>query len=294
MSGPTTTLSTLRRDRITASRIPAVLGISPYQTRSSLMREMVREHFGEPTEFTGNPATDYGTEHEADVIAEYEMLIGVPVSRTFGDQGTIVHPKYDFLAATPDAMTDEKIVECKAPWRSHYTSIAERPDYEAQIRLQMEVTGLKAGDLAIWHVDRPLIVDPVKHDPKWLKSVLPTIESFMAEYRETIGDPELAAKHRAPLVDERHDGPWAEAATEWLDLDYTVKLYEARRAAAAERIKALSPDKPARGAGVNFMRYKRRGAVDYRQLLADLKIQADLERYRKSAIAVTAIARVGE
>lgn len=290
----TTTLSTLRTDRITASRIPAVLGISPYQTRSALMREMVREHFGDPKEFTGNPATDYGTEHEADVIAEYEMLIGAPVTRTFGDQGTIVHPKHDFLAATPDAMTDEKIVECKAPWRSRYTSVAERPDYEVQIRLQMEVTGFKAGDLAIWHVDRPLIIDPVKHDPRWLKSVLPTIESFMAEFHETIGNPELAAKHREPLVDVRTDAPWVEAATEWLDLDYMVKLYEDRRTAIAERLKALSPDKPARGAGVNFMRYSRRGAVDYRRLLADLKIQADLEHYRKPAIAVTAIARVGE
>ena len=53
------TLSPLRRDRITASRLPALLGISSYTIPAALMRQMVREHFSDPDEFTGNVALDW-------------------------------------------------------------------------------------------------------------------------------------------------------------------------------------------------------------------------------------------
>ena len=45
--------SPLRKDLITASRLPVVLGLSPYLTPNALMRQMVREHFGDPDEFVG-------------------------------------------------------------------------------------------------------------------------------------------------------------------------------------------------------------------------------------------------
>lgn len=143
------TLSPLRTDRITASRLPAVLDISPHLTARQLLREMVREHFGDEKEFTGNPATEWGQAHEAEIIAEYELTRGILVQHTGAAQRTVVHPRIDYLAATPDGVTKDRVIEGKAPWKARYTSLAERPDYEAQARLQMECTGLRHADVAI-------------------------------------------------------------------------------------------------------------------------------------------------
>lgn len=289
----TSTLSPLRIDRITASRLPALLGLSPYTTPVALMREMVREHFGDKPEFTGNFVTDWGHQHEAEAIAEYELTRGVQVQRSGTGQQTLVHPDLNFLAATPDGVTSDRVLECKAPWRSLYTSIAERPDYASQMRLQMEVTGLHTADLAIWRQNQPLLVDTIHRTLGWLDSVLPAVTKFLDEYRKVITDPDKAAVHREPLKDVRTDPEWAEAAVEWLEVDFLIAQLTKAREAAASRITDLSPVKPARGAGVDLLRFDRKGNVQYPRVLADLGAAVDLESYRAASSTVTSVRRIG-
>jgi predicted phage-related endonuclease len=57
-----------RVGKITASRVGAILGNSPYKTRDDVMREMVREALGAELEFTGNVATEYGTANEINAM----------------------------------------------------------------------------------------------------------------------------------------------------------------------------------------------------------------------------------
>ena len=61
-----------RKGKITGSRIAGILGVSPFQTPDSVMREMVREWHGLPPEFTGNIATRWGEDHEDDARRSYE------------------------------------------------------------------------------------------------------------------------------------------------------------------------------------------------------------------------------
>lgn len=289
----TSILSPLRIDRITASRLPVVLGISPYTSPAGLMREMVREHFGDESEFTGNIATDWGNEHEADVVAEYELTRGIQVHRSGAGQETWVHPELDFLAATPDGVTADRVVECKAPWRGLYTSIAERPDYAAQLQLQMEVTGLSKADLVIWRRGQPLTVDTLEHDPDWIGVVLPKVTKFLGEYAEVLADPDKVAAHREPPKDVRTDAEWAVQAREWLEVDYLVKQLTTAREAAAAKLFALAPDKPARGGGIDLLRFERKGTVQYPRVLADLHVAVDLDAYRGAPSQVTSIRRIG-
>jgi len=270
-----------------------VLGISPYTTPAALMREMVRDHFGDEQEFTGNFVTNWGNEHEAEVVAEYELTRGVQVYRSGTGQQTLVHPELDFLAATPDGVTADRVVECKAPWRSLYTSITERPDYAAQLQLQMEVTGLSTADLVIWRRGQPLTVDTIHRDLDWLEGVLPAIGKFLGEYAEVLADPEKSAPHREPLRDVRTDPEWIAQATEWLELDYLLKQLTTAREVAAGKLAALSPDKPARGAGVDLLRFDRRGNVQYPKVLADLGATVDLKAYRGKTSTITSVRRIG-
>lgn len=290
----TATLSPIRVGKVTASRLPAVLGLSPYTTRSALMRSMVREYFGDTPEFVDNPATRWGKRFEAQVAAEYELTTGVALSATGQRQQTRVHPVHAWLAATPDGLTADRVVELKAPWKARWTSLADRPDHEAQLRLQMEVTGRRLGDLVVWRPDQPLSIETVTHDPDWLPGVLPAAQAFITEFWEVVADPALADPHRQPLKDVRTDDEWSAAAIEWLELDYLIEQLSGRRDAAAEILKELAPDKSARGAGVDLLRYRRRGAINHRKALADVGATVDLDAYRGPGTQVVSIRRIGE
>jgi putative phage-type endonuclease len=288
------TLSPLRRDRITASRLPAVLGLSPFMTPAGLMRQMVREHFGDPDEFADNPAIEWGRRHEDEVVAEYELARGVLADCIGDGQVTLLHPDLHYFAATPDGILPDRVLEVKAPWRSLYTSIDQRPDYYAQLQLQMACAEVPMADLVIWRPNEPLVVDTIEVDPKWLEDRLPVVEDFLADYRAVLADPERYTPHREPLRDVRNDGVWVEAATEWLELDHLVRRLTEARDAAANHLAALSPDKPARGGGIDLLRFERKGSVPYAKVLKDLNPTVDLDQFRGASTTVVTVRRVGD
>ena len=133
----------------------------------------------------------------------------------------------------------------------------------------------------------------VERDPTWLAGVLPAVEKFLADYRAVLADPERHTPHREPLRDQRTDPEWAAAAAAWMELDYLIRQLEVSRDKAAATLGALSPDKSARGFGIDLLRYERRGAVQYKQVLGDLKVTVDLEKYRGKSADVTTIRRIG-
>lgn len=282
-----TDLSPLRVGRITGSRIAPVLGLSPYATRADVLREMVRQHHGAPDEFDGNVATDYGNEHEDDALAAYEQINGV---MTHGGQEFVIHPKHDFLAVTPDGYVDDNgLVECKCPYRATYTHISERPDYEAQIRLQLECTGREWGDFVVWR-ESGTQVSRVTHDPDWLPSILPVLQGFMEEYLEIISSDDLAAPYLEPLQDQRTDADWAQAARQYLELSAEADRAKERAEQARQELLALT-DKPASGAGVQVIRAERKGGVDYSRLFREEQIDVDFEAYRKPGSVVWSVRR---
>ena len=277
----TTTLSPWRADIITGSRLPAILGLSPYNTRDAVLREMVRDYFGDPVEFTGNIATEWGTEHEGDAIAEYEMTRGVSVHKAGSKQQIILHPELSFLGYTPDGLIGEDgLAEAKCPYRSKYTDISQRPDYEVQIRLGLECTGRKWGDFIVWRPEG-IVVSRVDHDPNWFPTVLGQIGEFMAQYRATIADPKLAEPYREPLVDHRTDEAWQIAAMDFLECQAATKAAKTLEdQARAELIRLAGKKKSTRGFGVLLTRSDPQGSIAYKDALAKLQPDADLEAFR--------------
>ena len=278
-------LSPLRKSRITGSRIASVLGLSPYSTRESTLREMVRQYFDAAPEFEGNPATEYGNEHEDDALAAYEQVRGL---MTHGGQEFVIHSQYDFLAATPDGYVDDNgLVECKCPWKATYTHIDERPDYEAQIRLQLECTQREWADLVIWRPEGTAI-SRVEHDPEWLPSILPILVDFIEHYGYVIASPELSAPHLEPLKDQRTDAEWIAASQMYLEAAAEADRAKERAEAARQELLALT-DKPAAGYGVQVIRSERKGGVDYSRLFREEEI--DVEPYRKPGSVVWSVRR---
>lgn len=263
---------------ITASKVGGILGLSPYQSRSDVLRNVVRDRLGAEREFKGNLLTAYGLEHELDAITDYERLHGV---LTHSYQAGFVHPDWPWISATPDALLgDDELIECKCPpERARYTHVDQRPDYEVQIRTQLECTGRKRGHLVVW---KPwgISVSTVEHDPLWLPSVLPAFAAFEDEVAAIVADPELAAPFLAPLVDERTDEEWQGAATAYLDAQTELQAAERAVVDARKEVLHLAGGKASKGAGVAVSVSKRRGRADYAKALANLAPAADLDQYR--------------
>lgn len=264
-----------RAGRITGSRVAGILGLSPYATRVSVMRDMVRQYLGLPDLFTGNEATRYGEAHEPDALAAYERKTG---QFTYGGGELIIHPEHDFLAVTPDGLVgDDGIVEAKAPYRATYRHHSERMDYCAQMQLQMACAGRQWCDFVVWYSDDDAPISRLDYDPGWLPSVLPVLEQFMADYREIIADHARCEEMAGSI--ERDDTEWAEAARQWLHVKALADDYAALEKQAKAALEALAPG-GASGAGVQLTRVERAGSIAYAKALKELAPDADLEPYR--------------
>ena len=246
----TVNLSALRVGRITGSRVAKVLDLSPYGDRASVLREMVRERLAAPSEFAGNVATEWGLEHEAAATAEYERYRGVMV---YADQAFAVHRTLDYLGCTPDGLVgDTGMVQVKCPYRGAYTGIEDRPDYYAQVQLELEVLDREWSDFCVW---RPtgLAVSRVGRDPAWLPDNQQALDAFIAEYEDAVYDVD---KHRlflddAETIPVRDDFEWQLASLEWLEDRAAHERTKAAKEAARLRLIELAAGQDARGAGVS-------------------------------------------
>lgn len=266
-----------RDGRITGSRVGAILGLSKYRTRADVMREMVRQTLGAAPEFTGNEATRYGEEHEADAINAYEQRYGALVEPC----GLIVHPLHDWLAASPDGLVgDHGMIECKCPMRAQYTTPSA--EYVAQMQLQMECAGRDWCDFVIWRQGEPIITERVMRDPDWLTSNVEALSNFMLEYDEATASKEAAAPYLSDK--ERDDAEWREAANHYITVArLAAGAKETEEKARAALIK-LAPQ-GAKGCGVAVVKVERSGTIRYADALKSMLPDVDLSPWRgKSSI----------
>lgn len=280
-----THLSPERAGRITGSRVAAVLGVDPYKSADDVLREMVRQHFGEPDEFQPNPATEWGIEHEPEAVYWYEETTGNLVDKHTAHQEFVGHPQDPRLGVTPDGLVGPGgIVEVKCPLWASYSSIRDTPHYEAQIQLQLECTGRAWCDFVIW---RPSggIVERVDRNPWWLESHCDAIERFINLYRATVAEAaDVGGEHPLlmPLVDERTDREWVEASARWLDAIAAVATAERAAEEARDRLVDLAGGQKTRGAGALVQVVESRGSVDYKAIVAKHGPDGlDVEAFRK-------------
>lgn len=261
-----------RVGKITASRVGAILGLSKYRTAADVLRDMVREHFGASREFVGNEATEYGQAHEADALSAYEQRYAVMVEPC----GLILHPQYDFLAASPDGLVGEHgLVECKCPYRARYT--APSAEYVAQMQLQMLCTDRDWCDFVIWREGDPIIVERVMRDPDWLTGNVEALSNFMLEYDEAISSKEAAAPYLADK--ERDDDEWREAVIAWRNVQAAAVSIAETEKAARERLIALAPQ-GAKGCGVQVVKVERTGTIRYADAIKSMLPDVDLSPWR--------------
>lgn len=275
-----------RKGRVTGSRVGAILGGNPYQSRQDVLREMVREWYGVEREFSGNAATRYGTKHEDDARRAYEFETGNDVELV----GLVVHPEVEWLAASPDGLIgDLGAVEFKCPYRGLHCEIASH--YYHQMQLVMACTQTEWCDFYEWTPD-DTYHERVPRDPDWLERVMPDLEAFMVEFRRLISDRAAAGPYLADSVIARTDPVWQESVARWKQADAALKAAQEVEKSAKDDLIALADGMSSEGSGVRVIRTERKGAVDYKAIpqLADV----NLDEFRKPPTEYFTVRRLKE
>lgn len=274
-----------RKGRITGSRVGAALGLSPWKTPDEVIREMVREYHGAPSEFLGSVATDHGNNNENRALLAFMRESGLGVEKCgFFEYG-------DRMGASPDGLTsDGGVLELKVPFSlrngGEFKPLEAQPHYFAQIQLELISTGRKhawfaqyiapKGDpLSYDYVEEKIKIERVEFEPNWIDENLEKISLFYEILLSELDNP----AHLEPLRTQI-DTPEAGMLISELD------IVRARQKADAEMEKkiiaqlvGLAGEKNAAIHGRLLTQVIRVGAVDYKAV-PELN-GVDLEKYRK-------------
>lgn len=259
-----------RKGRITGSRIGAILGLSPWQTRDDVLRAMVREHHGAASEFTGNIATNYGHANEATARMTFEMSTGLDV------QETGFHTYEDWTGASPDGLIgDDAVLEIKCPFKGIRKALSDQPHYIAQLQWEMLCTGRKKAYFYQWQPDDDTL-NIVHRDQAWLDYALPEARQFYAFYLSELDNPD----HLAPLRVELNTQEACLLVQEYDEMKDARDRADERMKEIMGRLVDMTGGKDALVDGRRLTKVEKAGAVSYAQVVKKHCAGVDLEPYR--------------
>lgn len=265
-----------RKGRITGSMVGAILGLDINTSRDEAMRRMVRAYQGLPSEFTGNIATQWGTNHETEAREDFEYDQEMTVEpATF-----VVHPTLPWLGASPDGyLSFDALIEIKCPFGLRdklkpvpFKTIEQQPHYYAQMQIQMLVTGRELCYFWQW-TPNDYDLTLVKFDPAWIVENLPKLEAFYQEFLkacEEVSEEKLVIDN--PILRQK--------LAEYDDLAKEIEAAEARRKAILDQLVFESAGQDAVICGRKLTKVERAGSVSYATVVKEHLPSLDLEKYR--------------
>jgi putative phage-type endonuclease len=269
-----------RKAMITGSRVGAILGLSPFQTRDDVMRSMVRDYLGAPSEQEDSPALTWGIINEDTAKALLELL----TERKIKDCG--FYKFNDYIGASPDGLIgDDIVVEIKCPYflrnedKPEFKSIHEMPHYYAQVQIEMLSTNRKRCLFFQWtpYSNKQEIIH---YDNDWITSNIPKLEQFRKVFLEEIQQPNCQKHLEDKEIHVTDDY--------LLELAKRYELAKARQKKAATEMKELKEqliEVSKAGKTTIFNDTKvyqatRKGSVNYDAILNDYGVEVDKEKYR--------------
>lgn len=163
-----------RRQLITATDIPIILGLSPYKSESTLAQEKL----GQIAESEPSLLMSIGQALEPVIAAEYARLNDVQLTRY---RGLVTHPRIGWAGASPDYRRKRQryLVELKDTRSRRWPTDGVPQDVEAQVRWQLGVTGFPIADVAAlkWGTVETVTIE---HDPALFEQLVTIAEDFRA------------------------------------------------------------------------------------------------------------------
>jgi putative phage-type endonuclease len=270
-----------RKGRITGSNVGAILGLSPFMKREDVMRNMVREYHNYPSEFTNNPATNYGTYNEPNALADYELKFDKKVELTG------FHEYEDWLGASPDGLIDtDGLIEIKCPYGQRdknppeFKSIDYQTHYWLQIQIQLLVTGRKWCHFYQWSA-HGYMLETVWFNDFAIEEYLPKLEEFYEEY---FIERELPKAQK--YLDEKRQQVRCEGQVDrYLMIAKQIKELEAEKKRLLDEIVKLADGKDSEINGHKLTKVTKAGSISYPKAVKELLPDVDLTDYTGDPIS---------
>lgn len=133
--------------------------------------------------FEGNEATMWGEANEPVAIADYQQATGLNVQQV----GFVRHRDIEWLGGSPDALTDNRLIEIKCPFSQEvYETVP--PYYMAQVQGLLEITEKPIGDLCVWTPSAIRVFTIQRSGEYWLW-MYPRLAEFWAYVQANVEPP---------------------------------------------------------------------------------------------------------
>jgi putative phage-type endonuclease len=271
---------TARKGRVTGSAVGAILDVDPNATRADIMRRMVRQYHGAPSEWNGNIATQWGTIHEGEALEDLQAHLGKEiVPATF-----VTHPDMNWLGASPDGYVDDDfLVEIKCPFGLRdkeapveFKSVEDQPHYYAQMQVQMFCTGRSKCYFWQW-TPKDALLTLVEYNPDFIAEALPKLREFYMEFLEACDNPSDYLEEPRVTIDT----PRAlQMVAEYDDLTDAIAKAEERKKELLESMVEMSKGKNAIFGSRKLTKTEKKGSISYAQAIKVLAPGANLEPWR--------------
>lgn len=254
-----------RKNKITASIAPIIMGDSHYRKKQQLWREMMDI---DPPQFQ-NEAMKRGN--------ELEPLIRRNISFTFGTEfipKVFQSSKYEWLGCSVDGFSEETnmIIEIKTCGREDFdlAKMGKVPKkYKAQIQTILAVCNAKCLTYVAYHNDTTFSFQ-VDYDHAYIDDMIPKLKAFW-DSLQNFEQPE--GKH---ITNEEE--VWINHTNLWKNLQIQKKELLMQEEILRSALLSMSGGKNMKGNGLKITGIKRKGAITYSDIIELQGI--DLEKYR--------------
>ena len=170
------TVSQNKATCISARDVGVILGISPFDTRMTLLLEkchLKQKH----KPFTESMKRGVYLEKEA--LQEFSNMKGIPY-HDIACPGFNRHPLFTYIGGVPDGIYDDYLIEIKCPSKFCYS---DKPPqfYNAQMQVYMQIFDLQYGYYVEYIKGENLNIIEIERDDTWWIWVLPLIKTFWDE-----------------------------------------------------------------------------------------------------------------
>lgn len=256
--------------RVTTSLVPAILDVSPYQSREDALRQMVRQHHGAPSEFVPNAASEYTARNTDTAVASLEMEHDLEIHKCF------VHEFEDWAASSSqyETATGEPVI-LRVPFRGGVKPLVQLPHIYARAQFEMMVRD-KGSALVYQWTPEGSHLDIVQRDEYWRATALPEIRQWHAFALSDADNPD----HLAPLRIELNTQEACLLAQEYDEMKDARDRADERMKEIVARLVDMTGGKDALVDGRKLTRVEKAGAVSYAQVVKKHCAAVDLEPYR--------------
>ena len=262
--------------------------MSPWQTPESILRQMVRAYHGAPSEFTGNPAVEWGTKHERQAMLCFMRKTGLHVE----DVGFL--PYGDYLGASPDGLINDgdlrAVLEIKVPFGcrdgKEFKSIHKQPHYFAQLQMEMLCSERRVAYFAQYraakgdpfmpdYVPEDMKIEVVAFDERWWIDASLKLRDFYDLYLSELDNP----AHLAPLRVTIDTDEAQRIINRMGEIDDAMHNLEQEKKAHMAKLVQLADGKDAEICGRKLTKTKDAQTIAYAKAIKELAPNADLSKW---------------